>query len=142
MRGVGGIFYDYLGASKPEAYSGGRTLPTLPSKSGLNEQASLFAFNKAIGNSFLMMYTELVTRNWLKSYDEANKQWQYIRRGRYAEFNLVYDRGTTFGLQTNGRVESILMSLPPQAAWVYNHQPEEGSLEAESLKGFQPQAWA
>lgn len=142
MRGIGGIFYDYLGASQPESYAGGRALPPLPELPSKQGGAGLFAFNKAIGNAFVMIYTELVTRNWQKPYDEAHKRWQHIRRGRYTEFNLVYDRGTTFGLQTNGRVESILMSLPPQAAWLYNHQPEAGSLEAESLKGFQPKAWA
>jgi coproporphyrinogen III oxidase len=73
-------------------------------------------------------------RNYLKEYNEDHKKWQLIRRGRYVEFNLVYDKGTQFGLQTNGRIESILMSLPEHASWIYNHIPAEASIEAETLK--------
>ncbi|HUM52333.1 MAG TPA: coproporphyrinogen III oxidase, partial [Chitinophagales bacterium] len=70
-----------------------------------------------------------------------NKEWQFIRRGRYAEFNLVYDRGTHFGLKTNGRIESILMSLPPHAEWKYNFHPEIDSEEENALQFFQPKDW-
>lgn len=93
---------------------------------------------EAVGNRFNAIYTYMVTQNQGKSWTEKEKFWQKIRRGRYAEFNLVYDRGTTFGLKTNGRTESILMSLPPEAIWEYNHQPAEGTAEAAALKYFQP----
>ncbi len=123
MRGVGGIFFDHLRG---------------------NEQKSLediFAFVQDVGNAFVPVYTEIVNRNREKSYTEAHKQWQYIRRGYYTEFNLVYDRGTHFGLKSNGRIESILMSLPPHAEWKYNLIPEKGSEEAEALTFFQPKDW-
>lgn len=123
MRGVGGIFFDHIRPGD-----------------GLDFE-SLFGFWQSVGNAFLPAYTELVNRNKDRPYTDAHKSWQYIRRGRYAEFNLVYDRGTTFGLKTNGRIESILMSLPPHAEWKYNHQPETGSEEAEALSLFQPRDW-
>jgi coproporphyrinogen III oxidase len=111
-RGIGGIFYDRL---KPE-------------NTNLSwEQILDFSIN--IGETFLPIYTELIDRNRDKEYTEAQKQWQYQRRSRYVEFNLVYDSGTKFGLETNGRIESILMSLPPQANWGYNVQPEINSDE-------------
>ncbi|WP_069660111.1 oxygen-dependent coproporphyrinogen oxidase [Arcticibacter eurypsychrophilus] len=115
-RGIGGIFYDRLN----------------PDKAGIN-WLSIFEFSKAIGRSFVPIYTEIVNRHRDQLYTESQKNWQYIRRGRYAEFNLVYDAGTKFGLETNGRIESILMSLPPQANWIYNVQPEAGSDEARTL---------
>ncbi|WP_442592239.1 oxygen-dependent coproporphyrinogen oxidase [Pedobacter sp. AW31-3R] len=115
-RGVGGIFYDRL---KPE-------------NTGLDWE-QLFEFSLAVGNSFIPIYTELIDRNRDKEYTEAEQEWQYLRRSRYAEFNLVYDSGTKFGLETNGRIESILMSLPPTAKWVYDHKPAENSLEATTL---------
>jgi coproporphyrinogen III oxidase len=120
MRGVGGIFYDHQ-----------NELPGL-------DKTRLFAFMQAVGDRFNTIYTYMVEQNRDKSWTEQEKFWQKIRRGRYAEFNLVYDRGTTFGLKTNGRTESILMSLPPEAIWEYNHQPETGSAEAEALRFFQP----
>lgn len=123
MRGVGGIFYDHL-------------RPTHDS-----EKERFVEFMKAVGNSFLPIYTEIVNRNKNKTYTDLNKEWQYIRRGRYAEFNLVYDRGTHFGLKTNGRIESILMSLPPCAEWKYNYQPEKNSPEYNTLSYFQPKHW-
>lgn len=114
-RGVGGIFFDYL---KGE---GGFT------------KRSRFNFVKSVGNAFAPIYTHLMKKNHALPYGDKHKQWQFLRRGRYVEFNLVWDRGTKFGLETDGRTESILMSLPPQANWVYNYQPEVGSEEAKTL---------
>ena len=91
-----------------------------------------FEFVKAVGETFLPVYAEIVKSNVNKPYDENQKQWQLMRRGRYAEFNLVYDRGTKFGLETDGRAESILMSLPPMASWQYNFIPEKGSEEEKT----------
>lgn len=121
MRGVGGIFYDYL---KPQ--------------DAISHQR-YFEWMQAVGNSFNPLYGTIVERRKGMKWGEKEKFWQKIRRGRYAEFNLVYDRGTKFGLETNGRIESILMSLPPEANWEYNHQPEANSAEAEALKWYQPQ---
>lgn len=115
-RGIGGIFYDRLSPKTANI--------------GWDE---IFEFSKALGRSFLPIYTELIARNRSKAFTQEQKEWQYQRRSRYAEFNLVYDAGTKFGLETNGRIESILMSLPPQANWVYNFIPTKGSLEAETL---------
>ena len=115
-RGIGGIFYDRLSP-----------------KTANIDWDEIFEFSKALGRSFLPIYTELIARNRSKAFTQEQKEWQYQRRSRYAEFNLVYDAGTKFGLETNGRIESILMSLPPQANWVYNFMPTEGSLESETL---------
>ncbi|PTS99073.1 oxygen-dependent coproporphyrinogen oxidase [Pedobacter sp. HMWF019] len=115
-RGVGGIFYDRL---KPE-------------NTGLSFD-ELLNFSVEVGNTFAPVYTELIDRNRDKDFTEQEQEWQYIRRSRYAEFNLVYDSGTKFGLETNGRIESILMSLPPLAKWIYNFQPEENTPEADTL---------
>lgn len=115
-RGIGGIFYDRLN----------------PDNTGISWE-SIFEFSKAIGRAFVPIYKELVERHRDQTFTEQQKQWQYVRRGRYAEFNLVYDAGTKFGLETNGRIESILMSLPPQANWVYNQVPEHGSEEEKTL---------
>lgn len=115
-RGVGGIFYDRL---KPE-----------------NTELSydqLLDFSLAVGNAFVPVYSELIDRNKDKEYDDFNKEWQYLRRSRYAEFNLVYDSGTKFGLETNGRIESILMSLPPTAKWKYNAQPLPNTEEENTI---------
>ncbi|MEO5599784.1 MAG: oxygen-dependent coproporphyrinogen oxidase [Cyclobacteriaceae bacterium] len=114
-RGVGGIFFDYLKA-----------------ETGFTKEAR-FDFIKSVGSTFAPVYTSLMKKNHAIPYGEKEKQWQYLRRGRYVEFNLVWDRGTKFGLETDGRTESILMSLPPQANWVYNYQPEPGSAEANTL---------
>jgi len=114
-RGIGGIFYDRLTATEDASWE------------------NIFEFSKAVGRSFAPIYTELVNRHRNESFTEAQQQWQYQRRSRYAEFNLVYDAGTKFGLETNGRIESILMSLPPTAKWLYNFQPEAGSEEAKTL---------
>ena len=135
MRGVGGIFYDYLNARHPQANTAYRPLPEGA------DAIDGFALMQALGNAFAPTYAELVQRNRTRPFGEAQRQWQFIRRGRYAEFNLVYDRGTTFGLQTDGRVESILMSLPPLAAWVYDHHPLPNTEEAEALAYFQPKRW-
>lgn len=123
MRGVGGIFFDHL---RPKSET---------------EKAELFTFLQSVGNSFIPIYKQIVKNNSNKSYTEKNKEWQFIRRGRYAEFNLVYDRGTHFGLRTNGRIESILMSLPPHAEWKYNFTPEAGSEEEKTLIFYQPKDW-
>ena len=93
----------------------------------------LFEFVQAIGNIFLPIYTHLVRKNKDKPFGEKEKNWQLLRRGRYAEFNLVYDRGTKFGLETRGRTESILMSLPPEAKWMYNFIPEKNSAEEKTI---------
>jgi coproporphyrinogen III oxidase len=114
-RGIGGIFFDYLKADN-----------------GFTKQ-SRFDFVRSVGSAFAPMYTHLMNKNATLPYSEREKQWQYLRRGRYVEFNLVWDRGTRFGLETDGRAESILMSLPPQANWVYNYQPDPGSPEARTL---------
>ena len=115
-RGVGGIFFDRLE----------------PSGEGKKKE-ELFAFTAAVGETFAPTYLELLARNRDKPFTEAERQWQELRRGRYVEFNLVWDRGTKFGLTTQGRTESILMSLPPLAGWAYDHRPPEGSREAETL---------
>jgi coproporphyrinogen III oxidase len=114
-RGIGGIFYDYL-----------------DEKSGL-DQPRLFDFSLAVGQCFAPTYVELLRRSADRPWSDREKQWQLLRRGRYVEFNLVWDRGTKFGLETNGRTESILMSLPPLAGWQYDFQPEPGSPEADTL---------
>nr|WP_183761289.1 oxygen-dependent coproporphyrinogen oxidase [Pedobacter zeae] len=116
-RGIGGIFYDRL----------------KPQNTGLSWQ-EILDFSINIGETFLPVYTELIDRNRDKEFTEKHKEWQYQRRSRYVEFNLVYDSGTKFGLETNGRIESILMSLPPQANWGYNVQPKEGSEEYKTLQ--------
>jgi coproporphyrinogen III oxidase len=114
-RGVGGIFFDKLSAK------GDITLE------------HVYAFVKSVGESFLPAYLPLIEKYKSKKYSEDNRQWQLLRRGRYTEFNLVYDRGTKFGLFTNGRTESILMSLPPLARWEYNAVPMAGSHEEKTL---------
>ena len=114
-RGIGGIFFDYLGRDTAE------------------NKENLLSFVADIGENFAPLYIELINRNKDKIYSEEQVKWQQIRRGRYVEFNLVYDRGTKFGLQTDGRVESILMSLPLLARWEYNYQPNPGSEEEKTL---------
>ena len=123
MRGVGGIFFDHLRPKNEE------------------QKVNLFLFLQEIGNSFIPIYSEIVKRNKNKIYTDINKSWQFVRRGRYVEFNLVYDRGTHFGLKTNGRIESILMSLPPHAEWKYNFHPEKDSEEEKTLVFFHPKDW-
>ena len=115
-RGIGGVFYDRL----------------TPEKTTLSWN-EIFDFSSALGRAFVPIYSELVNRNRYREFTDKNKQWQYLRRGRYVEFNLVYDAGTKFGLETNGRIESILMSLPPQAQWAYDFKPVSGSPEEQTL---------
>jgi len=115
-RGIGGIFYDRL----------------TPVSAGISWE-QIFEFSKTVGRTFLPVYTTLIENNRAKTFNQIQKQWQYQRRSRYVEFNLVYDAGTKFGLETNGRIESILMSLPPQANWVYDFSPEANSEEERTL---------
>ncbi len=123
-RGIGGLFFDYLKE---------------------NDEFSIedrFNFVTEIGNSFLESYVPIVEKRKDISFEKIHKDWQEVRRGRYVEFNLVHDRGTLFGLKTNGRIESILMSLPPIVQWKYNHQPEENSEEALLLEVLgNPKDW-
>lgn len=114
-RGIGGLFFDYCKAS--EAMS----------------MEDWYSFVTDVGNSFLDAYVPIVERRRNLPFLEPQRTWQEIRRGRYVEFNLVHDKGTLFGLKTNGRIESILMSLPPKVQWVYDHNPEPGSAEEELL---------
>lgn len=114
-RGIGGIFFDRLVSEGEMSFE------------------KNIAFWKEVGDSFTGIYTELIKRNKDLSFDENEKNWQLLRRGRYAEFNLVYDKGTKFGLETNGRTESILMSLPPLASWQYNFKPQPGSKEEKTI---------
>ncbi len=114
-RGVGGIFFDRLGDAE------------------ILDKAALFAFVLRVGEAFCPIYTPLLERYSDVPFGEKERRWQALRRGRYVEFNLVWDKGTKFGLDTDGRTESILMSMPPQAEWVYDYQPGPGSREAETL---------
>ncbi len=124
MRGIGGVFYDHL---RPADEAGAE---------------KLFAFQRAVGDSFLPAYLPIVERRRDLAYGKREIEWQEIRRGRYVEFNLIHDRGTLFGLKTGGRTESILMSLPPAARWEYNYQPAPGSPESELLDAcLHPRDW-
>ena len=114
-RGIGGIFFDRLGE-----------------QDGFTKQGR-FDFVKDVGNAFCSIYLHLAKAGLKKKYGTQEKGWQALRRGRYVEFNLVWDKGTKFGLDTNGRTESILMSMPPVAQWIYNHKVEDGSPEAKTL---------
>ena len=122
-RGIGGIFYDYLRPSSEE------------------DAERLVDFQMAASQSFLPSYLPIVMKRKDLPYGEEQTKWQELRRGRYVEFNLIHDRGTLFGLKTNGRTESILMSLPPRARWEYNHQPAAGSPEMELLEYLKPRDW-
>ncbi len=115
-RGIGGIFFDRL--ADDTSFTG----------------AQRFAFVQEVGEAFAPIYTHFMRKNKDIPYNEAQKAWQMLRRGRYVEFNLVWDKGTRFGLDTDGRTESILMSMPPQAQWQYNYQPVAGSAEAHTLQ--------
>jgi len=116
-RGVGGLFFDDL------------------NEPGFEKS---FAFLRSVGDSYIPAYQPIMAARKNTPYSERERQFQLYRRGRYVEFNLVYDRGTLFGLQTGGRTESILMSLPPLVRWEYNFQPEAKSAEAELYEKFLP----
>jgi coproporphyrinogen III oxidase len=147
QRGIGGIFFDYQDASG-KLYVGS----TVDSPAELYSQQvgsvtrnweDVFAFVQSCGKAFLPAYLPIVQRRQEIEYGDRQRQFQLYRRGRYVEFNLVYDRGTVFGLQTNGRTESILMSMPPLARWEYAYEPDADSPEAQLTKVFlQPQDWA
>ena len=123
-RGVGGIFYDHLRIS-----------------SNHNEEF-LFGFSKACGHAFLDAYLPIVKRTQSMPYNDEQLQWQQLRRGRYVEFNLLHDRGTIFGLKSNGRTESILMSLPPRVRFDYDDQPKANSPEFKLLEVLRnPKEW-
>jgi len=119
-RGVGGLFFDDLNewGFKP-----------------------CFTFMQAVGNGFLDAYVPIVKKRKNTSYGERERDFQLYRRGRYVEFNLVWDRGTLFGLQTGGRTESILMSMPPLARWEYGFEPAQGSPEAQLSQWLKPRQW-
>ncbi|BDD04194.1 oxygen-dependent coproporphyrinogen oxidase [Aureibacter tunicatorum] len=114
-RGIGGIFFDRL------------------SETSEKTKTDIFNFVLDVGNQFAPIYTELMNKNKSLAFNSAHEKWQKVRRGRYVEFNLVYDKGTKFGLDTNGRTESILMSMPPEAQWEYCFDVEKGSEEEKTL---------
>jgi coproporphyrinogen III oxidase len=134
-RGVGGIFYDYLDADG-FGESGQRTNFEAP-----RSPEELLSFMTDAGGAFAEAYLPLVERHGADAYGERERAFQLLRRGRYVEFNLVYDRGTHFGLQSGGRTESILMSLPPLVRWAYDEQPEAGSAEGELAAFLRPRDW-
>jgi len=129
-RGVGGVFFDYLGAGGEE--TAGQAAPAAHAAVE-GDPEGLFAFLRDVGDAILPSYLPIVERRRHDAWGERERNWQLLRRGRYVEFNLLYDRGTVFGLRTDGRVESILMSMPPEVRWAYAHTPEPGSPEAASL---------
>ena len=121
QRGVGGLFFDDL------------------NEGGFDQ---CFAFMQSVGNSYIKAYRPIVERRKDTPFTDHERQFQLYRRGRYVEFNLVYDRGTLFGLQTGGRTESILMSLPPLVRWEYQYEPEAGSEEEKLYEYYiKPQDW-
>jgi len=123
-RGIGGLFFDYCKATEDMTME------------------QWYNFVTEVGNSFLGAYVPIVERRKELSYSDDQRNWQEIRRGRYVEFNLVHDKGTLFGLKTNGRIESILMSLPPHVQWVYDHHPQKGSEEDKILQVLKhPKSW-
>ena len=123
-RGIGGLFFDYCKASKEMSMS------------------QWYDFVKEVGDSFLEAYVPILEKRAQLPFTKEEQNWQEIRRGRYVEFNLVHDKGTLFGLKTNGRIESILMSLPPKVQWVYDHQPEPNSKEEQLMRVLKtPKNW-
>ncbi|MER3491277.1 MAG: oxygen-dependent coproporphyrinogen oxidase [Mastigocladus sp. ERB_26_2] len=146
-RGVGGLFFDYQDGqgtlyrgphADGEAAKYSNQVGTIASRNW----EDLFAFVQSCGKAFLPAYLPIVQRRHTMEYSDRQRNFQLYRRGRYVEFNLVYDRGTIFGLQTNGRTESILMSLPPLVRWEYGYTPEPNTPEAELYETFlKPQDW-
>jgi coproporphyrinogen III oxidase len=123
-RGIGGIFYDH---QRPDAH---------------HDLNFWMSFSQACGDAFIPAYKPIIEKRKNTIYSEEHKHWQEIRRGRYVEFNLIHDRGTIFGLKTNGRTESILMSLPPTVRFEYNYQPKKGSEEDKLLQAcLNPKDW-
>ena len=123
-RGVGGLFFDYLRPVKTTSVE------------------DWYQFVTDVGNSFLDAYLPIVKRRKDVPYNQGHREWQEIRRGRYVEFNLVHDKGTLFGLKTNGRIESILMSLPPVVQWKYDYHPRPGSEEEKLVNVLkEPREW-
>jgi coproporphyrinogen III oxidase len=122
-RGVGGVFFDHIGAK------------------GEHAAAEVFDFVSDLGRSFLAAYVPIAQRRQTERYGDLERAWQLRRRGRYVEFNLLYDGGTVFGIKTNGRTESILMSLPPLVRWDYDVMATPGSPEAELLAQLRPIDW-
>ena len=123
-RGVGGLFFDYL---RPDNH---------------HSLEDWYNFVTSVGDSFLEAYTPIVIKRKDLDFTNEQRNWQEIRRGRYVEFNLVHDKGTLFGLRTKGRIESILMSLPPKVQWHYDHHPAEGSAEAKLIEVLKnPKDW-
>ncbi|WP_318641623.1 oxygen-dependent coproporphyrinogen oxidase [Flavobacterium ardleyense] len=123
-RGIGGLFFDYL-----------KETPEMSMEAWYN-------FVTEVGNSFVESYIPIVEKRKNLPSSDANRKWQEVRRGRYVEFNLVHDKGTLFGLKTNGRIESILMSLPPHVQWIYDHHPEVGSEEERLVQVLErPVEW-
>ncbi|WP_431163836.1 oxygen-dependent coproporphyrinogen oxidase [Flagellimonas beolgyonensis] len=123
-RGIGGLFFDYCKATDETTME------------------DWYNFVSEVGDSFLEAYVPILSKRIELPYTQAQRDWQEIRRGRYVEFNLVHDKGTLFGLKTNGRIESILMSLPPHVQWRYDHHPEKGSEEEKLIQVLQsPKNW-
>ncbi|HEY9667010.1 MAG TPA: oxygen-dependent coproporphyrinogen oxidase [Coleofasciculaceae cyanobacterium] len=147
-RGVGGLFFDYQDGTGALYRGPHKDSPAAiySERLGAIEPRTwedLFTFVQECGTAFLPAYVPIVERRRAMEYGDRERNFQLYRRGRYVEFNLVYDRGTIFGLQTNGRTESILMSLPPLVRWEYGYQPEPNTPEAELYETFlKPQDWA
>ena len=145
-RGIGGIFYDYQDG-EGSIYKGkekNSIASHISSEIGAVKLSweNLYKLAENCGNAFLNAYKPIIDKRIKKNYTESEREFQLYRRGRYVEFNLVWDRGTIFGLQTNGRTESILMSLPPLARWEYGHKSIENSREELLTKIFtKPQDW-
>ncbi len=123
-RGIGGIFFDYLRKDKNHTIE------------------DWYNFTTEVGNNFIKSYTPIVEKRKNTPYNKEHKKWQEIRRGRYVEFNLIHDKGTLFGLKTNGRIESILMSLPPKVQWLYDHNIKPESEEERLINVLKkPRKW-
>lgn len=118
MRGIGGIFFDYLPGNEKH-----------------------FELARSVGNSFLDAYLPIVEKRKSADFTDQDKEFQLIRRGRYVEFNLIYDRGTLFGLKTGGRIESILISMPPEVKFIYDFNPPKNSPQEMMMKYYQPFEW-